>query len=90
MKRQTLLMRSFLAISFLIVLTACGTPAKIIKGNTLVDCTWPDPPVLSITPPDATVGKLIQNLLSDKNVLIDYAAKVMATKKCYEDTLGKQ
>jgi len=46
--------------------------------------------VLITTPPAAPLGQLIQDLLSDKNKLIDYAITVQSTQKCYEDSLKKK
>jgi hypothetical protein len=52
-----------------------------------VNCTWADPPVLSTTPKDASVAVVIQNLLQDKNVLIDYGLKAQSTKQCFDESL---
>ena len=91
MKKQILRMQLLRAISclFVLILLGCGAPTKVIKTEQVVNCTWPLPPTLTMTPDTATVAQTIQDLLKDKNNLIDYALAVQSTKKCYDESLKK-
>lgn len=70
----------------MVFLIAC-TPAKIISGNTVVNCNWPAEPVPTYTAEKATVGQFINDLLEDKNNFVDYILKVQSVKKCYDASL---
>ena len=85
---RKLISRMLLLLVILFLTVSC-TPAKVISGNTVVNCNWPVAPVPTYTADKATVAQLINDLLEDKNNFCDYLLKVQSVKKCYDESLGK-